>query len=299
MLVNDRPVSTTNAVPIGSIQEPDGFDLVPVTSTRSKFADGFNGTALDPERWQTVRSNGMAPVVTGGTLQVAMGTTNGAELLLVGRVGASIPANLIAILQMSQRIAGNEVRVGYVEVTVADGLPVDHASLPNFFRNHAALLFSGATATACSLETMGTDAATLRVVPMTNQQSTAAAAEYSIEARAEDVTGTSQAVDSATLRTANAGRISSQCPNPDRQYAPFIWLRNTAVPASSTTVTFSRVVSMDIQELQVEVGGGRVTQQPARACLCLSCRLRRPTLWSRVPQQVPQQTAPRPTVLSR
>lgn len=242
----------------GQVYDPDGYAIMPITSTRAKFVDGFNGAAINTtERWTLLRDTGITKAVSGGSLTLGMGTANGSEFLMYGKAGLGIPANLLAILQLSQRIAGNEIRIGYVEVDVDTGVPVPHATLPNFFRNYCCVMFNGTVATTCTLESMSTDAPSAVTVSMTSQQTTASVAEYSMELRPEDVIATSQAVNALSARIGTGGRVSSQVPAPDKLYAPFVWVRNVSAPASNTNLILQRILSMDIQELQAEIGGGR------------------------------------------
>lgn len=250
-------------------------EIVQIGTTRRKFAANFAGPnraagqeSIDDllaDGWKLVRNTGVTVTLTNNTLVLGLGTANGNELMLLAPSHQTIPANMIAVMAMSQRIAGNEVRFGYVEVDPTTGLPVAHPTIANEFRNYTAALFNSTSATGASLECMGGGATAKRVIAATSMASTAAAADFAIEARNEDVTFISQAADSATARSVGAARISSMVPNPSLTYAPFIWVRNVSAAASNTNVTFSRIVAVDIQELQAEVGGGRGNQTPSQA----------------------------------
>jgi hypothetical protein len=249
-------------------QLPDGGYVQQVSSTMGKWADGFaygaaatvgaNSTAAISANWNVAKSAGDATLkLNNGNLQINMGVAANAELLMVGNNTNTVPQNLIVSLMLSQRIAGNEVRIGYVQVDPSTGLPVPNANLANFYQNMASIMFNGATSTTAVAESMEGAQAALKSVAMTGLTTTTTLQDYSIECRPEDVTYSSQVADSSALRLSTAPRISSVVPNPNYVYRPFIWVRNTAVPASNTVVTVQRVISMDIQELQVEVGGGR------------------------------------------
>lgn len=253
-----------------------GNHIQQVGTTSQRFADNFAGAAyaagaasiaaLEEGSWQVVRNIGdMVITLNNGNLTVGMGTTNASELLLVGESNQSIPANLVATLLMSQRIAGNEVRFGYVEIDPSTGLPVPHATLPGFFRNYTAALFQSTVATTTSIETMADNLAAVKAIAVTSMTTTAAACEYAIEARNEDISIGSGVADSTAVRVAVGGRLSTVVPNPTKLYRPFIWLRNVSAPATNTNVTFYRVVALDVQELQAEVGGGRGNNMPVQA----------------------------------
>jgi hypothetical protein len=249
--------------------------ITQIGTTRRKFAANFAGPNLAAGQasiddlvgsgWQVVRNTGVTVTLTNNTLVLGLGTANGNEFMLVAPSLQTIPANLIAILQLSQRIAGNEVRFGYVEIDPSTGLPVPHPSIAGEFRNYTAALFNGTTATTAVLEAMGGGATAKRSVTVASMATTASAADYALEARNEDVTLLSQVADNVAARTSGAGRISSMVPNPSLTYAPFIWVRNISAAASNTNVTFSRIVAVDIQELQAEVGGGRGNITPSQA----------------------------------
>jgi hypothetical protein len=249
--------------------------ITQIGTTSNKFATNFAGENIPAGQatldellgagWRIHRNTGVTVAQTNNALVLGLGTAVGNELMLVTPSLQTIPANLIAILQISQRIAGNEIRFGYVEVNPSTGVPIDHPFIPNEFRNYAAALFSGTSATTVALETMGGGATAKRSVSATGMASTASVSEYAIEARNEDITLLSQASDSATARSVGAARISSMVPNPALTYAPFIWVRNVSAAASNTNVTISRIVAVDIQELQAEVGGGRGNQLPSQA----------------------------------
>lgn len=246
----------------------DGSYVTQVGTTMSKWADGFAGaayaagtasiTALTNEtgNWDIVRTpTAMTVTLNNGSLAIGMGTTNGDQILLVGRHDVSIPQNLTVTGTISQRIAGNEIRFGMLEVDSA-GVPVGHSSLTGFFRNMASILFNGTSATTGTAEVLEDNIGAIRTVAATIVGS-GSASDYALELRPEDYTLTSQAADNAAARATGGARISTVVPNPNKLYRPFVWLRNVSAPASNTTVTLNRIISMDVQELQAEIGGGR------------------------------------------
>lgn len=254
---------------------PSEREVLQVGTTRGKFADNFAGVAaaagqpsidaLIARGWRIVRSNGITVTLNNGSLVLGLGTTNGSEFLMVGPARHTLPANLSATLLLSQRLAANETRIGYVAVDPSTGLPVAHASLAGSFANYTAFLLTGTGATTATLEAMGDSLAAPRSAAAANSAGTNANADYSIEVRNEDVTLVSAAADSNAVRATGSARLSSTVPNIDLVYAPFVWVRNVAAPATNTNVTLSRIVALDIQELQAEVGGGRGNQTPSQA----------------------------------
>jgi len=254
-----------------TIVSPDGKRIDQIGTTTSKFVDGFGGPNIavtadalaSLTKWNVIRNTGMAVARTAGALVITTGAVSGSELLLVGKDFCTIPQNLIASLTLSARNANQEIRVGYVEVD-DNGVPIANSSLANFFRNHAAVLFTGTSNTGASLETLGGDHIATKVVNVSSQNASTGVVEYALEVRAEDVTYAQALADNIGARSAQGARISTMCPSPYAKYAPFIWLRNTAA-TGTCVVTVQRVISMDIQELQVEVGGGRGNNVPSQA----------------------------------
>lgn len=245
----------------------DGSSVTQISSTSAKWADGFayggafaqgaaSVTALT--NWDVVRSVGDASLkLNNGNLQINLGTASGNEILLVGENSSTIPQNLTVSMMISQRISGNEVRVGYLQIDPETNLPVPNANLTNFFKNMASFLFTGTTSSAAVAESMEGGQASLKTVSITGLSSTTTLQDFSIECRPEDVSYSAQNADSSNLRLATAPRISSVVPSANYLYRPFIWVRNVAAAASNTVVTVQRVISMDIQEIQAEIGGGR------------------------------------------
>jgi hypothetical protein len=245
------------------INQPDNSVVGMIGTTMSKFSDGFSGPTLAAGqatldslgKWNIVRNTGgMTVQQINGALTIATGTV-AAEFLMVGKTQCTIPQNLTAIMSMTARSANQETRVGYLEVD-ADGVPVPNPNLTGFFNNHTAVLVSGTVATAVTLETLSGSNPTTKTVLVASQNASTGTVEYALEVRPEDVTYQQVLADSVTAKAIGSARVSSMVPNPLVRYAPFIWVRNTGV-ATNNVITVQRIISMDIQELQVEVGGGR------------------------------------------
>lgn len=255
----------------------DGSFVQQISSTMGKFVDAFSGASYaagaesiaaltgPAGNWDIVRNSGGATItLNNGSLVLGLGTAAGNEVMLVARSNCSIPQNLIASLMISQRLNANEIRVGYVQVDET-GAPVANPNLPNFFMNSASIMFGGTTNTWMSPESMEDGQPTMKSSTNNGQSATTILQDYSIECRPEDITYSSQVADSAVVRSATATRYSSVVPNSGVLYRPFIWVRNISAAASNTNVTINRVVSMDIQELQAEIGGGRGNIAPSQA----------------------------------
>jgi len=243
---------------------PDASAVDMVGTTMSKFSDGFSGPTLTAgqatldslTKWTIPRNTGMTIQQVNGALVITTGTTSGNEFMMVGNMNCTIPQNLIVALAMTARSANQETRIGYVEVDPLTGQPVPNANLVNFFNNHTAVLFNGTTTTTVMLETLSGSNPTTKTVSVGSQTASTSTIEYALEVRPEDVTYQQALADSVVTKVASGGRVSTMVPSPNTIYAPFIWVRNTGT-ATSNVITIQRVISMDIQELQVEVGGGR------------------------------------------
>jgi len=255
-------VSVASPLPVSAgastIIQPDGSGITEIGTTYSKFSDGFNNsgdTAPDPARWTVLRQNLITAAISAGALSLTVPTTAGAEYLMVGKMNTTIPANLMAVVAATARSANTSVRVGYVACDPTTGLPIPHATLPNDFANRGNVNYNSATATSSNVETVSTSS-TAKVVAATGGVSTASPGqELAIELRAEDITVAHAVPDTIGSRS-GGWRISSQLPNPNAVYRPFIWVLNTGT-ATASVWTFQRFLSMDIQELQAEIGGGR------------------------------------------
>ena len=239
------------------VRLPDGRAVTEICTTMSKFYDGFNATGstdFDSTKWQTIRKTGGITLAgTTAGLVVSVPVTAGAELLVIGRQKSTIPSNLSAIVAASARIANTAVRIGYLAVDPATGLPIDHASISGDFAHSVRFAFTGTVATTASLETTSGSSA-VKSGAFTSTTS-ASPVEALLEVRPEDASATTLAADNGSTRGAGS-KINSVMPDPNLVYVPFIWIRNSAA-STAATWTFYRLLSADIQELQAEVGGGR------------------------------------------
>jgi len=243
---------------------PDGMGVQMMGTTMKKFSDGFSGptvaagaaTIAALTQWTVIRNTGsIVPQITNGTLTLTSGTTANSEFLMVGNTICTIPQNLIVTLSMNGRSSNQEIRVGYLEVDAA-GVPVDNPNLTGFWRNSTSMMWNGTASGAINIESMSGGNPTMKVLPLVGQTSSTSTLEYALEVRPEDVTYQQAVADTVAAKLTNGGRLSTTVPSPNVRYAPFIQVKNTGT-ATSTITTIQRIISMDIQELQAEVGGGR------------------------------------------
>lgn len=270
---------------------PDGRNVAEVSNGVILFTDDFGGSALDAAvRWdvldgglganptlhgQTLAQgaigsgvamgngvNGAANTalsVAGSALSIAMGTTSGAELWLISQRAFAGAEDLFLVMSKSQALSANSIFVGLVEVDPVTLIPLLNPNLAGYFTNMGGVELgatTSASAYACqaigdSSGTVATGGAGAALAALTTTS------EFQIEFHAEDIIGSNGAVDSAGGRSAVPSRVSSQSPDDARMYKLLIRLRNTAAPASSTTVTFQRMLLWVSQEMRVEVTSGR------------------------------------------
>jgi len=248
-----------------TVQLPDLSRVTQIGTTMTKWSDGFSGPNLAAgaatlaaiaENWNVVRNVGSVTIQeTGSALLINTGTASGNEMLLVGRHICTIPQNLTITWSLSARNANQEVRMGYLEVDAAGNM-VANPNLTNFPNNFCAMLLNGTSTTNTILETLSGGNPTSTQVNFGGQNGSNGNIESAIEVRPEDVVYSHNPANSGGARSANVGRINSMVPSHAKRYAPFIWVRNTAA-TTNAQLTVQRILSMDVQELQVEVGGGR------------------------------------------
>jgi hypothetical protein len=259
------------------VENVTGDAINMVGTTLSKFSDGFSGPTLAAgaatitsisDNWTVLRNTGgMAVQQTNGSLVIVTGT-GVAEFMLVGKTQVSIPANLTAVMSVSARNSNQDTRIGYLEVDAA-GNYVPNPNLANFPNNFCAVLFDGTSTSTMKLETLSGGHTSTQQVAVSSQNTSSGTIEYAIEARPEDIMYGQITANSTSSRSTAGARISTMVPSPQRRYAPFIWVRNIAA-TTTTTVTIQRIISMDIQELQAEIGGGRGTSMASSAVPIIS-----------------------------
>lgn len=99
-------------------------DMLKIKSMQKKFRDSFNGTEVNPARWELASAgSGMTATVADGTLTVSTGTVLDDELVLTTRQSFTIPLRVMVAVNLSQRIAGQSVWLELVSVDPTTGLP--------------------------------------------------------------------------------------------------------------------------------------------------------------------------------
>lgn len=243
---------------LSTVRLPDGTSVTEITSTQKKWVSEFGGVSLSPEKWDVQTDvGGMTYAVAGGSLTITMGVNPNAELAILSKDIFTVPFDMFFVARLSARVANQEIFLDFVEVD-ATGVPVPNEFKPGDNNNRAGFLFDGVTSTTSKAEVVSSGSPIAKTVSVTSGQSTASDADWCIEARPEDVWFLAAASDASAARVDRGARISSSVPSPNKIYKARIRCRNLATaPLSSAQLIISRVLVMDIQELQAQIVGGR------------------------------------------
>lgn len=237
------------------------------TSVGTILSDDFGGSALDTNRWDVWPGGitgigsgtnvGMTYSVANSGLAVQMGTTAGDELWFLSSTTFVGSEDLMFTLTKSQALVANSIFVGLVEVDTS-GTPIANASMPTDFQNRGGVECGGSiTTTAYHAEAVADNSPTVASGAIGVASVWTTAQEVYVEYHAEDIIVTTGLLDNISAKVATGSRVSSQCPNDNRAYKLLLRFRNTAGPATSTTVTLGRVLLVDGYENRVEVTSGR------------------------------------------
>lgn len=199
------------------------------------------------------------PDPVGGTIVVPMGTTVNAESWMISKQIFNLPLKVAVGLQLSQKIANNEV---YVELVGCDvNGTIDETRV-------AAWRIAGSdtvTTTLARSEVRNGQAARRQSGNLTTVAQTGAVAIMEITAESDEVWFSSKAGDNVAARTV-ATVMNIVAPDPEGYYKLRIRFKNGAVaPASSTSVTLQFALAVDYTEHQVEVTGGNGNSQPGQS----------------------------------
>jgi hypothetical protein len=99
-------------------------DMLKIKSMQKNFRDSFNGTEINPARWDVAATgSGMAVTVADGTVTISTGTTLDDEIVLTSRTAFTIPLRVMVAVNLSQRIAGQSVWLELVSVDPTSAQP--------------------------------------------------------------------------------------------------------------------------------------------------------------------------------
>lgn len=229
-----------------------------ISGSKIKYRREFN----DPQMSEWTVSSGPGQVVASGSgvATVTMGTTANAETTLTTLQAFTAPFKVSAGIQLSQKIANNEIYLELVAVGPG-GEGVDESVV-------AAWRIAGSdttSATTARYEVRNGGTTRLQSGNVTVATPVGVASIFEITLESDEVWFTSKAVDSSAGRTM-AGVRNSVSPDPNLSYRVRLRVKNGATaPASATTATFHFVTAVDYTELQTEVTGGNGNASPGQA----------------------------------
>ena len=120
-------------------------DMLKIKSMQKKFRDSFNGTEINPARWEIAATGGgITHIVADGAVTISTGTALDDELTLTSRTTFTIPLRVMVAVNMSQRIVGQSVWLELVSIDPTTAQPDG--------RSAAAWRLDGASATLANYE---------------------------------------------------------------------------------------------------------------------------------------------------
>lgn len=217
------------------------------------FRDDFPGAALDATKWQVVQQGaGQSQTVTGSVLSWVCGTNTNSETIIRSVEGFTVPFRMQLLGAITARDANREV---YFELTNLAGDMV------------ARFLLDGATVTTFKTDTVNAGTA-MGPVTNTSWMTSASNSIFEIELGPDDVKFGQRTPNSANART--NGVISSQrIPDANETYFVQIRVKNLGTAPAAATLTIDHIAVQDINEIAVEVTGGRGGSTNAEALTVL------------------------------
>lgn len=212
----------------------------------------FRTGALDTtEDWTIVKQEtGHAIDASSGNLVMSTGATINTECVIRSKRRFTLPVRASVAFMLSQRVANQEF---YIELANANG------------DVRASWKFDGTTNTAGKIEvTSGSIAAnqTLNVAATTAATSSAAVVE--IDLAMDECTFRTRPTDSNSAAS-DRGTRTSNLPHPDDELYLQIRAKNLGTAPTSTNFTIYYGFVQDVNELAVEVVGGRGVQGTGQA----------------------------------
>lgn len=195
-------------------------DMLKIKSMQKKFRDSFNGTEINPARWDVAASgSGMVLAVADGTVTISTGTTLDDEIVLTSRTAFTIPLRVMVAVNLSQRIAGQSVWLELVSVDPTSAQPDG--------RSAAAWRLDGTSPTLANYE-VGSEGAPRLVTASASTIPTTAPAGWSvleIEPTNDECWFHGRQLDTTAARS-NSYVRHQQIPEPNALYRFRIRVRN-------------------------------------------------------------------------
>lgn len=207
-------------------------------------ADFRTGTLDTTEDWQApVTGAGMTIDASTGNLVISTGTTANSESYVRTRRIFSLPVRIQVALSLSQRIANQEF---YIELTNATG---------DVF---ARWKWDGTGTTSAKVETAsGSLAANQTLNTAVSTTSPASTLIYEIDLALDEANFRHRSFTAAGAATERSVRVDNLPHADDALYVQLRAKNLGTAPATSTNFTISHVMVQDVNELSVEVVGGR------------------------------------------
>lgn len=225
---------------------PDGGS-VRAKSVAAKFRDGFPGSELRSDIWDSSIGSGGSISVAAGELTLTSGTTANAETSAITKQVFTVPFRLAIGLRLSQRIINQSFLVELVSVG-ENGLPDG--------LNQATWVFDGTTATQAKYQVQSGGQTPLVSAAVT-VTTTASTALFEIEPFADESWWHTSNVDAATGRQVSYRR-QTQSPDPNALYKVRLrWVNGATPPATSTSAVASFLTVVDYDEITAEITAGR------------------------------------------
>lgn len=226
----------------------DGTVLSEIVSAQARtdkqmWRTDFPGTSLDTsDAWEVVtQGTGTTYSVAAGALTMGSGTTANSVLQIRSRRKFRIPTRTLVTATLSQRIANQTF---YIELTNAAGTVF------------ARWKFDGTTNTSGKVE-VGTSSTTQVLDVAVSNGATSTNQVFEIDCAIDESNFRTRAVDSATAATERSTRTRN-IPRPtDDLYLQFRIVNGGTAPATNTNFVVDTVLVQDVNELAVEIVGGR------------------------------------------
>jgi len=223
-------------------------DVMKTTSVSEVFRAGFSGTSLNQNRWDPTTSAGGALTVSGGNLTLGLGTGANEVNSVMSKETFRIPCRLQVSLNLSQRIANQDILVELVSVNPQTGVPDG--------LNTAAFVFNGTTATNAICRCQNDGGSNLDSSAQTIL-TTASQSVFEIQANLSILRFLNIAQDSVAAPTLTFVRTQS-LPDPNATYKIRIrGLNGATPPASNTNIVVNYIAASEFNNVQVELTDAR------------------------------------------
>lgn len=223
-------------------------DVTKTTSVTDIFRAGFSGSSLNQNRWDPTTSAGGTLTVSGGNLTLGLGTVANEVNSVMSKETFRIPCRLQVSLNLSQRIANQDIHVELVSVNPQTGVPDG--------LNVASFVFNGTTATQAICRCQNEGGSNLDSSAQTIL-TTASQSVFELQANLSVLRFINVAQDSVATPTLTFVRTQS-LPDPNALYKIRIRGVNGATPpASNTNIVVNYVAASEFNNVQVELTDAR------------------------------------------